>query len=363
MALRREGAIRNPVLFNRDLMEWVLENLIKNGIDALKDGKGTITIRLEDVPDGGVVIRVVDTGSGIPLAVRQQDLRAGLHHQEARLGHGPGAGQADRDPVPWRPDPRRDDRPARHHLRHHAAGAGRPDVPYRILWIDDNIEDLRAHILYLGEKGYAVEGATNGRDGLAMLEAQNLRRHPAGRDDAGHGRPRDPRGHPPAQRARAGDHDHQERGRGPDDQAIGKRIDDYLVKPVSPLQILSALKRQLEARSHHRRAGHARLPEPLHGASATASRPPPRRRTGSRIYGDLVTWGLDLFAYSDHGLLETPGRADGRRPTWRSRKYVREHYRGWVNDAPGAAPLLSPDVYRDLGRAGGRRRPSRSSGS
>ena len=33
--LRREGDVSNPVVFNRDLMGWVLENLIKNGIDAL----------------------------------------------------------------------------------------------------------------------------------------------------------------------------------------------------------------------------------------------------------------------------------------------------------------------------------------
>ena len=64
--LRREGDVSNPVVFNRDLMGWVLENLIKNGIDALIEGKGTITIMLEDLPRGGVALRVADTGKGIP---------------------------------------------------------------------------------------------------------------------------------------------------------------------------------------------------------------------------------------------------------------------------------------------------------
>ena len=64
--LRREGDISNSVVFNRDLLGWVLENLIKNGIDALTDGKGTITIILEDLADGGVALRVADTGKGIP---------------------------------------------------------------------------------------------------------------------------------------------------------------------------------------------------------------------------------------------------------------------------------------------------------
>ncbi len=69
--LRREGAVTNPVLFNRDLFGWVLENLIKNGIDALIDGKGTITVKLEDAPGGGVLMYVADTGRGVP----QRDVR------------------------------------------------------------------------------------------------------------------------------------------------------------------------------------------------------------------------------------------------------------------------------------------------
>ena len=64
--LRREGDSSNPVVFNRDLLGWVLENLIKNGIDALIEGKGTITIRLNDIPGGGVEMRIADTGKGIP---------------------------------------------------------------------------------------------------------------------------------------------------------------------------------------------------------------------------------------------------------------------------------------------------------
>jgi signal transduction histidine kinase len=64
--LRREGDTTNPVVFNRDLLGWVLENLIKNGIDALTDGKGTITIKLDDLDDGSVELRVADTGKGIP---------------------------------------------------------------------------------------------------------------------------------------------------------------------------------------------------------------------------------------------------------------------------------------------------------
>jgi len=64
--LRYEGTTTHAVTFNRDLVGWVLENLIKNGIDALIDGKGTITVHLADDSDGGVRLLVSDTGKGIP---------------------------------------------------------------------------------------------------------------------------------------------------------------------------------------------------------------------------------------------------------------------------------------------------------
>jgi len=86
--LRAEGAVRNPVTFNRDLLEWVLENLIKNGIDALEDGKGTVWIRLNDLPEGGVAIRVGDTGRGIKPAHRAKIFEPGFSTKARGWGMG-----------------------------------------------------------------------------------------------------------------------------------------------------------------------------------------------------------------------------------------------------------------------------------
>ncbi|NJB71167.1 nitrogen-specific signal transduction histidine kinase [Saonia flava] len=53
-----------PVLLNQSLYNWTIENLVKNGIDAMK-GKGSISIEI--VPEGNHVnILVSDTGHGIP---------------------------------------------------------------------------------------------------------------------------------------------------------------------------------------------------------------------------------------------------------------------------------------------------------
>jgi len=57
----------NPVVrFNPPLFEWVIENLLKNALDAM-GGKGSIIIRLTE-DDKSLYVDVKDTGKGIPRA-------------------------------------------------------------------------------------------------------------------------------------------------------------------------------------------------------------------------------------------------------------------------------------------------------
>lgn len=86
--LRREGRSTAHVLFNRDLLGWVLENLIKNGIDALVDGKGTITVKVGDHPAGGARILVSDTGRGLPPGVGNKIFEPGFTTKKRGWGMG-----------------------------------------------------------------------------------------------------------------------------------------------------------------------------------------------------------------------------------------------------------------------------------
>ncbi|MFM1878638.1 MAG: hypothetical protein RLZZ241_1504 [Bacteroidota bacterium] len=52
------------ILLNKPLFQWSMENLIKNGIDAMK-GEGTITVKLQMLQHW-ISIKVSDTGCGIP---------------------------------------------------------------------------------------------------------------------------------------------------------------------------------------------------------------------------------------------------------------------------------------------------------
>lgn len=55
-----------PILVNLcpQLYSWTIENLVKNGIDAMK-GKGSLTIKIYQQDNKNVVINVIDTGKGL----------------------------------------------------------------------------------------------------------------------------------------------------------------------------------------------------------------------------------------------------------------------------------------------------------
>ena len=47
-------------------------------------------------------------------------------------------------------------------------------MAFKVLWVDDNIEELRSHVLYLSDKGFEVEGVTNGQDALAVMAEKDF---------------------------------------------------------------------------------------------------------------------------------------------------------------------------------------------
>lgn len=70
------------------LLEWVLEVLIKNAIDALGGRDGDIIVSAQPQPEGGVRIRVQDNGPGIPPALRKRVFDAGFTTKDRGWGIG-----------------------------------------------------------------------------------------------------------------------------------------------------------------------------------------------------------------------------------------------------------------------------------
>jgi signal transduction histidine kinase len=80
---------KSPVTaqINAELFEWVIENLVKNGLDAIESGSGKITINLSE-RQNFVNIDVTDTGKGIDMTYRKEVFRPGFSTKKRGWGLG-----------------------------------------------------------------------------------------------------------------------------------------------------------------------------------------------------------------------------------------------------------------------------------
>jgi DNA-binding response OmpR family regulator len=115
----------------------------------------------------------------------------------------------------------------------------------RILWVDDEIDLLRPHLLFLQARGYHVDAISNGDDALALIRTNPydlvlLDEQMPGRrglEVLEILRRRDP--HARVVMITKSEEDRTMT------EAIGRKVDDYLVKPTSPRQVLSVVTRIL----------------------------------------------------------------------------------------------------------------------
>ena len=115
-----------------------------------------------------------------------------------------------------------------------------------ILWVDDEIDLLAAHIIFLKDKGYNLLEASNGDDALEIVSRGGvdlvmIDEMMPGRDGlATLEGIKDINPHLPVIMVTKSEEEHLM------NEAIGKKIDDYLTKPVNLSQVLSAIKKILE---------------------------------------------------------------------------------------------------------------------
>jgi signal transduction histidine kinase len=83
---RGEGPLTVPA--DRVLLEWAVESLVKNAVDALASRGGHIAVRVDRAAGGGARVRVADDGPGIPPAIRRKIFSAGFTTKERGWGIG-----------------------------------------------------------------------------------------------------------------------------------------------------------------------------------------------------------------------------------------------------------------------------------
>lgn len=79
-----EGAV---AMICPPLLEWVMECLIKNAVDAM-EGRGSLEICVDSRPDGGTAIEVTDSGHGLPRKRFRTVFRPGYTTKERGWGLG-----------------------------------------------------------------------------------------------------------------------------------------------------------------------------------------------------------------------------------------------------------------------------------
>lgn len=78
--------VERTVLLNAPLLQWVVENLLKNAVDAIS-GEGTITFQLHE-NEHDVMLDISDTGKGIDSATQRRIFEPGFTSKERGWGLG-----------------------------------------------------------------------------------------------------------------------------------------------------------------------------------------------------------------------------------------------------------------------------------
>jgi signal transduction histidine kinase len=85
----REYAATPSIIADSEALQQVFLNLIMNAIDAMPNG-GRLRVGVAPLADGGVEVRVTDTGTGIPDEVQKRIFDPFFTTKEAGQGHGLG---------------------------------------------------------------------------------------------------------------------------------------------------------------------------------------------------------------------------------------------------------------------------------
>ena len=213
----------------------------------------------------------------------------------------------------------------------------------KILWVDDEIELLKPHIMLLQSKGYEVATCNNGYDAIDMASEvaydviildemmpgmTGLETLPLIKDI----RPTTP----VIMVTKSEEEDIM-------DKAIGSKIADYIVKPVNPSQMLPLIKKYVhsqklvtEQTTADYRAEFGRISLSMQNASTF--------QQWCAIYRKLVNWDIELSG-GDESIREIlqyqkteANRIFGR--------FVCNNYKGWINSRDEDTPVMSHTLMR-----------------
>ncbi|RKY94305.1 MAG: PglZ domain-containing protein [Ignavibacteriae bacterium] len=213
----------------------------------------------------------------------------------------------------------------------------------KLLWVDDEIELLRSHIIFLSEKGYEVDTATNGEDAISAVKEQpydlifldEMMAGMGGLETLGLIKEINPN-IPIVMITKSEEESLM-------NEAIGGKISDYLTKPVNPSQVLLVCKKLLEGKKI---SGQYATKDYLQDFNQISQALSTQMDFAEwiEIYQKMVNWDVELDQHSDIGLKQT--LTDQRKEANKEfSRFVEKNYKQWINSQGDVdTPTLTAEI-------------------
>ncbi|GHA32427.1 two-component system response regulator [Salinimicrobium marinum] len=214
----------------------------------------------------------------------------------------------------------------------------------KILWVDDEIDLLKPHILFLEGKGYEVHKCQSGTEALEEVEKVNFdivfldENMPGLTGLETLSEIKEKQANLPVVMITKSEEEYIM------EEAIGSKIADYLIKPVNPNQILLSLKKNLD---------HSRLVS----EKTTSSYQQEFRKIAmdmamindykgwADLYQKLIYWELELENIEDSGMFEI---LESQKVEANSQffKFIEKNYPSWF-EKNADAPVMSHTLFKE----------------
>ena len=216
----------------------------------------------------------------------------------------------------------------------------------QLLWVDDEMELLKAHILFLQKKGYEVTTASNGTDAIDLCRERSFdlvlldEQMPglSGLETLQRIKELSP-ATPVVMVTKSEEENIM-------NQAIGQKIADYLIKPVNPNQILLTLKKNIHRRELETEVTQSQYQQQFQQI-AMQIMDCHTWKDWIEVYKRLVHWELELSS-TDSQMTEML-QMQKEEANLGFAKFVKKNYLEWINRGAGeeSVPLLSPRILPD----------------
>jgi CheY-like chemotaxis protein len=211
----------------------------------------------------------------------------------------------------------------------------------KILWVDDEIEMLKPHILFLEGRGYTTTGCNNGQDALDMIEAHSydvilLDENMPGLNgletlvEIKNKKPNIP----VVMITKNEEEQIME-------DAIGSKISDYLIKPVNPNQILLSLKKLLNQKNLVAEKTTQSYQQEF-GKIAQSLMDLNTYEDWIAYFKKLMYWELELESLEDSSLFVI-FETQMKEANTQFAKFITKNYPKWMQGQ--SAPVLSHTVF------------------